>query len=127
MLDNIPELLGSRKTREYSIVLVLVLLGATSFGLGRLSATNATTVPITLCTSESAPSTQEATANTANASTIIPSQETSKYVGSKNGTVYHLPWCGGATRIREENKVWFATKEEAEQAGYRPATNCKGL
>jgi Metal binding domain of Ada len=49
------------------------------------------------------------------------------YVGSRSGTTYHLPWCSGAKRILEENKVWFQTKEEAETSGYKPASNCKGI
>lgn len=49
------------------------------------------------------------------------------YVASKNGTKYHLPSCSGAKRIKEENKVWFNSKAEAEQAGYEPAKNCKGI
>lgn len=126
MVNNIPELLRSRNTREYTIILILILLGAVSFGLGRLSATETSSIPITLCTSE----TKESVAKTQEASVIaVPAlvQATGQYVGSKNGTVYHLPWCSGAQRIREENMVWFATKEDAEQAGYRPASNCKGL
>lgn len=49
------------------------------------------------------------------------------YVASKNGKAYYLPTCGGVSRIKEENKVYFATKQEAESAGYRPAGNCPGL
>lgn len=49
------------------------------------------------------------------------------YVASKSGTKYHLPWCGSAKQIKEENKIWFATKAEAEAAGYTPAANCKGI
>lgn len=49
------------------------------------------------------------------------------YVASKSGTKYHLPWCSGAQRIKEENKVWFKTKADAEAAGYTPAANCKGI
>jgi len=49
------------------------------------------------------------------------------YVGSKTGKTYHLPWCSGAKRIKEENKRWFVSKNEAENAGYRPAANCKGI
>ena len=48
-------------------------------------------------------------------------------VGSKNGTAYHLPACPGANRIKEENKIWFASREEAEKLGYKPASNCEGL
>ncbi len=49
------------------------------------------------------------------------------YVASKSGTKYYLPWCGAAKKIKEENKVWFATKADAEKAGYTPASNCPGL
>lgn len=48
-------------------------------------------------------------------------------VGSKNGTKYHYPWCSGAERIKEENKIWFQSAEEAKRAGYTPAANCPGL
>ncbi len=51
----------------------------------------------------------------------------SEYVASKSGTKYHLPWCGSAKRIKEENKIWFSSKAEAEAAGYEPASNCKGI
>lgn len=53
--------------------------------------------------------------------------KTGLYVASKNSTKYHLPSCSGAKRIKEENKVWFNSKEEAERAGYEPAKNCKGI
>lgn len=53
--------------------------------------------------------------------------ETAKYVGSKSGTKYHLITCAGAKRIKEENKVFFATAADAEAAGYTPAANCPGL
>ncbi|MBY0110427.1 hypothetical protein K2Y00_00245 [Patescibacteria group bacterium] len=49
------------------------------------------------------------------------------YVGSVNGTKYHLPSCPGARTISEGNKIWFASKAEAEAAGYTPAANCKGI
>jgi hypothetical protein len=52
---------------------------------------------------------------------------TGMYVASKNGTAYHLPTCTGAKQIKEENKIWFASKEDAELAGYKPAKNCKGI
>jgi hypothetical protein len=50
-----------------------------------------------------------------------------EYVASKSGAKYYLPWCGGAKLIKDENKVWFASKADAEAAGYAPAANCKGL
>lgn len=50
-----------------------------------------------------------------------------KVVASKNGTKYYLPNCPSVKRIKEENKIWFASIEEAKQAGYSPAANCPGL
>lgn len=53
--------------------------------------------------------------------------EQGDYVASKNGSKYYLTSCSGANRIKEENKVWFDTAKEAEEEGYGPAKNCKGL
>jgi hypothetical protein len=50
-----------------------------------------------------------------------------KYVASKNGTKYYLATCSGAKRIKNENKVWFASVEDAKASGRTAATNCKGL
>jgi hypothetical protein len=46
-------------------------------------------------------------------------------VASKNGTKYYPLDCGGAKRIKEENKIWFANKEEAEKFGYSLSLTCK--
>ncbi len=53
--------------------------------------------------------------------------ETGKYVASRNGEKYYLPSCGTVNRIKEENKIYFNTKEEAEAAGFGPSSTCKGL
>ena len=75
--------------------------------------------------------TKEANAEAASTKAAVDADPASaaegKYVASKSGTKYHLPWCGGAKQIKEANKIWFDTKEEAEAAGYTPATNCKGI
>jgi hypothetical protein len=134
---NIPEILSSRKVRDGLLIGAVVLLGVLSFGLGRLSAVDVERGGVALC---NAPVEQTATALS-----VLPVTETGvtldssadmeqpamtdkgTYVASKSGSAYHFPWCSGAQRIKEENKVWFGTKEEAERAGYRPASNCKGL
>jgi hypothetical protein len=48
-------------------------------------------------------------------------------VASKNGSKYHFPWCSGALRIKNENKIWFSSFEEAKASGYEKALNCVGL
>ncbi len=60
------------------------------------------------------------------AGSIVTPKE-GKYVASKSGTKYYLPTCSGVKRIKEENKVWFASVEDAQAAGLSPAANCPGL
>ncbi len=49
------------------------------------------------------------------------------FVASKNGSKYYLPTCSGVKAIAQPNRVYFSTKTEAVDAGYTPATNCKGM
>lgn len=49
------------------------------------------------------------------------------FVASKNGLRYYLPNCAGANLIKEENKIWFRTRVEAEERGLTPSINCPGL
>ncbi|MEK7556371.1 MAG: hypothetical protein AAB538_00150 [Patescibacteria group bacterium] len=44
-----------------------------------------------------------------------------QFVGSVNSDLYHDPSCPAAGRIKDANQVWFASREEAEAAGYSPS------
>lgn len=105
----------------YSAILV-VIVGVAGFGLGKLSEEPQSVETVAIEGAYIAP---ELTFGGGDAQVL--NAETGQYVGSRNGTKYHFPWCSGAQRMKESNKVWFATKEDAEAAGYSPAANCKGL
>lgn len=49
---------------------------------------------------------------------------TGDIVASKNGTKYYKTTCSGAKRIKEENKVYFQTVDDAVMAGYGEAKGC---
>ena len=49
----------------------------------------------------------------------------SAYVASKKSDKYHLPTCSYASKIAPDNLVTFASREEAESAGYKPCGVCK--
>jgi methylphosphotriester-DNA--protein-cysteine methyltransferase len=49
------------------------------------------------------------------------------FVASINGKAYYPIGCKASERIKEENRVWFETTEEAESQGYQPAKNCSGF
>jgi len=42
-----------------------------------------------------------------------------KLVASKRSNVYHLPKCEWAKKISKERRVWFKSKEEAWEKGYK--------
>lgn len=122
------------------MVLVVVLVAGASFGLGRLSALGGDGAEIKFTNILGATSTPEGGAAIITASSELKPAEKGEsspsvsgiapggqYVASRTGKKFHLPWCPGALQIKEENKIWFATKADAEKAGYTPAANCKGI
>lgn len=131
-----PKFKGILGSIEFHLSLLIIGVSLVSFVLGRLSVTEKSDV-IEQKTQIVESNTQSASASTnrdvANTERTVSTQSAQSsdaqgaYVASKSGTKYHLPWCGGAKRIKEENKIWFATKEDAEKAGYTPAANCKGI
>lgn len=118
--------------RDALVVGILLLSSSASFGLGILAGADAgrgsdfsiTEIPLATSTL-SADAFTNAPAHTTPAPATIPAG--GEVVASKNGSKYYLPWCAGALRITDANKVWFASREEAEAKGYVPANNCPGL
>lgn len=119
-----------------ALVLLAILLTATgSFGLGVLTGFDLKEGSENGMWIEERPISGEAAvrkaAEAAEKGVTVPVGEPitagGQYVGSKSGTRYYLPWCGGVKNIKPENLVYFASKEEAEAKGYTPAKNCKGI
>ena len=127
---NIAEFIEKCKSREAYTAALIILVAFASFGLGRLSKLEETREPIKIEYPQSAAATRLGGGQDAAVAATLPLAETKtggQLVASKSGTKYHFPWCSGAARISETNKVWFNSVEEARKAGYTPASNCKGL
>lgn len=131
--------LKSRARKEFHLSRDELILAATvflvaigSFALGRLSIIIRPTQPVVIRNPVYHASVDTSTTGLTHgapsvATSSVDAHSAGAVVASKTGTKYHLPWCAGAQKIREENKIWFATRADAEIAGYTPATNCKGL
>ncbi len=123
----------SRLPQGALVALALILASTGSYGLGVLegrSLGQAGGLSVTQIGSSSpAFLTAAAAAAPAGPSSNAPAALPvgGEVVASKSGTKYYFPWCGTVKNIKEENKVWFATRADAEKAGYEPATNCKGM
>lgn len=113
MGEKIKSWLKANK-EDVFLIFTIVAVALIGFALGRISALRENKFPIEV----------------QSASIMSPpagEKKDSKIVGSKDGTVYHLANCSGAKQIKEENKIYFSSQEEAQKAGYRPAANCPGL
>ncbi|MBI2121569.1 MAG: hypothetical protein HYT98_00450 [Candidatus Sungbacteria bacterium] len=135
--DSIQKVKSWRESNKSDlyVAVIIFLTALASFGLGRLSAIWPEKEPIVLDenlelrTKNQDKNLDLKTENLEKLSSKFSdlSSAQKRYVASKSGTAYHFSWCPGALRIKEENKIWFETKEEAEKAGYKPAGNCEGL
>lgn len=54
-----------------------------------------------------------------------PRAETdARFVASVNGEKYYPAGCKAANRIKEENRIWFTSENEAREIGYTPSAQC---
>ncbi len=119
--------------KKLFLSIVILLVATLSFGIGRLS-TVGEREPIkieydeALETQAVVPKIEKNNVGTASVinsvSNNVASTINTQVVVSKNGERYHYMHCAGAKQIKEENKIFFATPEAAEVAGYSLALNC---
>lgn len=107
----------STETAETTLLIgVLLLVGLTSFGLGRLSKAADSSGDVIITNAIPFPS-QETMAE------ITESSEAGVVYASKSGTRYYYPYC--KSQVKEENKIWFSSVSEALGAGLTLASGCK--
>ena len=117
------------KSTQYQLFLAvcIILISVISFNLGKINALHKTPLTIT----ENKNQNQKADIYSASIKTNTTSKQNvapidNRVVVSKASTTrkYHHVWCASASKIKEENKLWFSSAQEAEVAGYTLAGNC---
>lgn len=138
-MEKIKQFLENEQGKDILTILIIILVGFGSFGLGRLSKEvskpGITVKEYNLASVGSilAPASVEAVDNQKNhtVTSSKPAQKTNtvktvkNYFGSSRGSKYYSIGCTGGKTLKEENKIWFASKEEAEKAGYELSSTCK--
>jgi len=113
-----------KKSNKYFPYAVLVLVFLTGLGIGLLFNGSGKSSPIIIDKNMKMGS-PAATMGSVNPTGFTePTAAVGNFVASVNGQAYYPKDCASANRIKEENKIWFDSKEEAEAQGYRPAQNC---
>lgn len=96
----------------FMCLVVIVLVGISSFGLGRLSTNHETEKDeISIVFNEDLLSNNELVEK--------------KYIASRNGKLYYPLNCSGAKRISDKNAIWFVNRLDAEKSGYQFASSCQ--
>ncbi len=115
----------------YIIAAIVLVVALGAFGLGWLSANQGSQAVLRVIYPDGVPATPVANTAAVAAARAPSSAKTTEglgnFVASKNGTKYYLTTCSSSNRIKQENKVYFGSKQDAEAAGYGPAANCPGL
>lgn len=55
---------------------------------------------------------------------IQTKKSSAEFFASKNGTVYYPIACPSGNKIKEENRIYFNTTNEAQGAGYKQSSRC---
>ncbi len=132
--------LESEKGKDILIVIIVILVGLGSFELGRLSKSGSNAgikieYPdqnanvISSVESSSLLPVRNASHNDAGGQNYkTSSKETSigkTLFASKQGSKYYSLGCSAGKTIKQENRIYFATREEAEKAGYELSNSCR--
>ncbi len=98
--------------KEYIVIIIILLVGILSFGLGRMSAL-------------------EQGRNDSEVEFIVPSLskidmnfKSFGYVASINGTKYYPRGCKAVNRIKVTNRIYFKSREDAKKSGYDYTSSC---
>lgn len=108
----------------YILIVILVSIG--SFYLGRMSILKLDNENISIVNNKKGESggIKLYEKSPYNKAIITENTTQGRYVASKNGKLYYRIGCGSSGRIKEENKVFFGSTQEAESAGFQPSVSC---
>lgn len=117
----------SDKGKDVMIIIIVILAGLSSFELGRLSKENMTSgIKIEYPDQNKG---QEANVLSSVISpekiSTITNSTGKTFFASNRGSKYYSIGCSAGKTIRQENRVYFTTKEEAETAGYKLSSSCR--
>jgi len=125
-MEKIKLFIQSEKGKDIMTVIIVILVGLGSFGLGRLSK-NSPNEGLKIEYRDQGGNAIKAV-NQAEFTPQIHEIDTAingkNFFASNRGTKYYSLGCSAGKTIKQENRIYFDTKEEAEKAGYTLSTSC---
>ena len=132
-MEKIKLFIESKKGKDILTVIIVILVGLGCFELGRLSVENSFS-DAKISPLDSSQMTTDITNQAANAISAQPTtsalpakiQNSNKnFFASSRGKKYYPIDCSAGKTIKQENKIYFATGEEAQKAGYTLSSACQ--
>ena len=127
-MEKIKLFLESDKGKDILVIIIVILVGLGAFELGRLSKENDTKglkIEYPSQNNDIEANVVKAQKNT-EISQNEPSSNIDKYFfASSRGSKYYSLNCSAGKTIKQENRIYFKTNEEAERAGYTLASACR--
>jgi uncharacterized protein (UPF0333 family) len=124
------EKIQSEKGKDILTVIVVILVGLGSFILGRLSnsSEDIKTDNRDQNIQDNNSQSEDLTQTSINDSGVGHPNSTSSgktFFASSKGKKYYTENCSAGKTIKQENKIYFTTGEEAQAAGYTLSSSCK--
>ena len=121
---------GLPQTGEIDSAFLAALYGAMPISNGSISISSNTTRSNNT-NSNTSKSSSSSTSSAKNTSSSKSSQSSSSsksssgsYIGNKNSKVFHYPSCSDVGRMKDKNKVYFSSRDEAVSRGYKSCGHC---
>jgi hypothetical protein len=129
-MQKIKLFIESNKGKDILTVIIVILVGISSFYLGRLSNETDTGGVKIEYTSQEASAMGSIGSNNGgislnpSISERINNNSQGSYFASKRGKKYYPAGCSAGKSIKQENRIYFQSSSEAEKAGYTLASSC---
>lgn len=129
-MEKIKHFVSSEKGKDFLTIIIVILVGLFSFGLGRLSKAGDMSSGLRIEYQDQASNVISGAENAleslaykkSNTNTLI--QEKS-FFASNRGQKYYPTNCSAGKSIKLANRVYFDTREEAESKGYELSDSCR--
>ena len=123
-LGKIKQFIESEKGKDVLVVIIVILVGLCSFELGRLSKSSDSS-GIKIEYEGETESIENMEANVISAVNASTNSAGKNFFASSKGSKYYSLGCSAGKSLKQENRVYFETREDAEQAGYELSSSCK--
>ncbi len=123
-MGKIKQFLESEKGKDILVIVIIILVGLGAFELGRLSKESKNSgIEIEYLNQTGTQANVVSATNSATNTAPVSSRK--NFFASNRGSKYYPVGCAGGKNIKQENKIYFVTSEEAEGAGYELSDTCR--